>query len=331
MTLDAAAAAGPFEEEFVDAGAADVEAAGCVVARPAAGGAGGPELLLVHRPAAVGRGADWGWPKGKVEPGEHPTTAAVRETEEETGVRTHLGPPVRPQRYDLPDGRTKRVRYWLARLQPGESASTPFPDEVDEVAWCSPERARELLTYPADVEVLEEALALGPLRPTWPLVVLRHAKAVKRADWDGAEADRPLLDRGHAQARDLAPVLASFDLRRIVSSPWSRCLQTVLPLAELTGLPVLEEDGLTEAAHVQDPDAGAAVLRGLLALGGGSVVCSHGPVLPGLLELTAGHDEDPARREAELLPKLAKGELVVAHVAGHGEGAVVVAAERHRA
>ena len=331
MTVDADAGAGPSEEEFVDLGAADVEAAGCVVARPDATGSGGFDLLLVHRPPTAERGADWGWPKGKLEPGEHPTTAAVRETEEETGVRTHLGPPLRPQRYVLPDGRSKRVRYWLARLEPGESASTPFPDEVDEVAWCSPERARELLTHAADVEVLDGALALGPLRPTWPLVVLRHAKAVKRDDWDGTEADRPLLDRGHAQARDLAPVLAAFDLRRIVSSPWSRCLQTVLPLAELTGLPVLEEDGLTEAAHGQDPGAGAAVLRGLLAAGGGSVVCSHGPVLPSLQGLAADHDHDPARRAGELLPKLAKGELVVAHLAGHGEGAVVVAAERHRA
>lgn len=329
MTIDARVDTGPFEDEWVDTGAADVEAAGCLVTRPAAGPAGF-ELLLVHRPPAADRGADWGWPKGKLEHGEHPTTAAVRETAEETGVVTHLGPPLSPQRYDLPDGRSKRVRYWLARLEPGQSASTPFPDEVDEVAWCSPDHARDLLTYPADVAVLDDALGLEPLRATWPLVVLRHAKAVRRSDWNGTEADRPLLDRGHDQSRDLAPVLASFDVRHIVSSPWARCLQTVLPLAELTDLPVLEEDDLTEAAHAVDADAGPAVLRGLLAAGGGAVVCSHGPVLPGLLDLVAGHDADAPRRERELLPRMAKGELVVAHVAGHGENAVVVAAERHR-
>lgn len=330
MTLDVGVGVAPSGSGHVDPAAADVEAAGCVVTRRAAGTAAGFELLLVHRPPAHDRGADWGWPKGKLEHGEHPTTAAVRETAEETGVATHLGPPLPPQRYDLPDGRSKRVRYWLARLETGQSASTPFPDEVDEVAWCSPDRARELLTYPADVAVLDDALGLDPLRATWPLVVLRHAKAVRRADWDGTETDRPLLDRGHAQSRDLAPVLASFDVRRIVSSPWARCLQTVLPLAELTDLPVLEEDGLTEAAHGEDQDAGTAVLRGLLAAGGGSVVCSHGPVLPSLLALTAGHDADPVRRDVEILPRLSKGELVVAHVAGHGENAVVVAAERHR-
>lgn len=315
----------------LDSGTADVEAAGCVVARPAPGSDAGFELLLVHRPRAVDRGPDWGWPKGKLEHGEHPTTAAVRETEEETGVRAHLGAPLPVQRYTLPDGRSKRVRYWSARLEPGEQASTPVPDEVDETAWCTPDQARELLTYPADRAVLDDALAAEPLRPTWPLIVVRHARAVKRSDWAGGEADRPLLDRGHSQSRDLAPVLASFDVRRIVTSPWARCVQTVLPLAELTDLPVTEEDGLTEDAHENDPAAAVEVLRGLLAEGGGSVVCSHGPVLPSLQELLAAQDDDAARRDSELLPKLGKGELVVAHVAGYGEGAVVVAAERHRA
>ena len=77
----------------------------------------------------------------------------------------------------------------------------------------SPARARELLSYPADVELLDAALAdaarSGAELPerTWPLVVVRHAHAVKRADWQGGEAERPLLDRGS----------------RAVAATWRRC------------------------------------------------------------------------------------------------------------
>ena len=323
-----------------DHGGADVEAAGCVVVRPVRGATdAGPavEVLLVHRPAKATRPADWSWPKGKLEDGEHPAVAAVCETGEETGVRVHLSVPLPVQRYRVADGsggtRSKRVRYWLARPGRGESEETPEPGEIDDTAWVSPARAAELLTYPDDVALLRAALGTaltggGPPAATWPLVVLRHARAVRRSDWPGEEAARPLLDRGHAQSRDLAPLLACFDLRQVVTSPWARCVQTVLPAAELADLPVAEEDALTEAGHALDEEQAAQVVTGLLAEGGGAVVCSHGPVLPTLQAVLAGH-ADPDLARAELLPKLGKGEFVLAHLSGRGSTARVVAAERH--
>ncbi|WP_432523853.1 NUDIX hydrolase [Kineococcus sp. SYSU DK006] len=330
-------------------GPVDVEAAGCVVVRPARGGAAGGdaaggavEVLLVHRPRTATRAPDWSWPKGKLDEQEHPAVAAVRETAEETGVRVHLGVPLPEQRYAVSGGRRKRVRYWLARPVPAGRGGGPDPapdpvldvepagpEEVDETAWVSPQRARELLTYPDDADLLAAALpgdALPP--PTWPLVVLRHARAVKRADWAGEEGVRPLLERGHAQSRALAPLLVCFDVRSLVTSPWARCVQTVLPAAELAAAPVVVEDPLTEAAHARDPRAAADVVAGLLAEGGGVVVCSHGPVLPTLQAVVAAHAGTEQVRGA-LTGRLAKGELVVAHVSGRGSAARVVAAERH--
>ncbi|WP_432486856.1 NUDIX hydrolase [Kineococcus sp. SYSU DK018] len=304
-----------------------VEAAGCVVVRRSRGGQ--PQVLLVHRPATARHDRDWSWPKGKLEEGEPHPVAAVRETLEETGCRVRLARPLPHLRYRTADGRRKRVRYWLAFTAPGETAHTPSPDEVDEVRWCSGEEARELLTYPHDVRVLDAALAAARVR-TWPLVVLRHAKAVPRDRWDGGrDADRPLLDRGHEQAHALAPLLGCFDVRDAVTSPWARCVQTLLPAADAASWRVRGEEALSEDGFDEDPAGTGAVLDGLLAAGRGAVLCSHRPVLPVLQERLAGLAQDADDR-ARLLGKLAKGEFAVAHVSGRGAEARVVAVERHQ-
>jgi len=312
-----------------------VEAAGCLVLRTVPGADGGEqrEVLLVHRAATPLRGADWSWPKGKLEDGEPHAVAAVREVEEETGVRVGLSLPLAEHRYDLPDGRSKRVRYWFATPLPGEEAWTASPDEVDEVAWCTPEQARERLTFAADATLLDVLAGhldagLDPAR-TWPLVLLRHARAVPRTAWDGEEAVRPLLDAGHVQARELVALLGSWALRRAVTSPWARCVQTVLPAADAHGWAVEEDESLTEAGYAADPAGAADVLAGLLAGGGGSLLCSHGPVLPGLAAEVVRHADADAVAQL-LAPKLGKAELLVAHVAGRGSDARVVAGERHR-
>ncbi|WP_337059822.1 NUDIX hydrolase [Kineococcus sp. G2] len=315
MTAAAAGAGAP----------ATVEAAGCVVVRRGRGGE--PQVLLVHRPATPRHGRDWSWPKGKLEEGEPHAVAAVRETLEETGCRVLLTRPLPELRYRVEGGRRKRVRYWLAFTAPGEAAGTPSPDEVDEVRWCSAEQARELLTYPHDVRVLDAALAAAKVR-TWPVLLLRHGKAVARQRWRGAQdAERPLLERGHEQARALVPLLSCFDVREAVTSPWARCVQTLLPAADTASWRLHEEEALSEGGFEADPAGVGAVLDGALASGRGAVLCSHRPVLPVLQERLAALAGDGER--ALLRRKLAKGEFVVAHVAGRGAEARVVAVERH--
>ncbi|WP_432544726.1 NUDIX hydrolase [Kineococcus sp. SYSU DK002] len=312
----------------------DVEAAGCVVVRP---GQDGPEVLLVHRPSSASRPADWSWPKGKLGrahgEAEHPAVAAVREVAEETGVRVHLGVPLPEQRYRVDGGLRKRVRYWLARPA-GPADPDVFepadPGEITESGWFTVAAAADLLTYPADVATLRAALPGGALpEPTWPLVVLRHARAVKRTDWADGETSRPLLDTGHAQSRALAPLLGCFDLRALVTSPWARCVQTVLPAAELTGLPVETAPALTEAAFREDPRAAEQVVTGLLEAGRPVVVCSHGPVLPDLQRVLAAHAGDRTGERA-VTAKLDKAAVLVAHLTGRGRAARVTATEHHQ-
>lgn len=76
--------------------------------------AGGPQVLLIHRPTYD----DWSFPKGKLDDGEHLVAAAVREVREETGLRVRLGAPLPTARYPLPTGQTKTVHYWHAEPAP---------------------------------------------------------------------------------------------------------------------------------------------------------------------------------------------------------------------
>lgn len=130
---------------------ADVEAAGGVVLRP---GSRGPEVLVVHRV----RYDDWSLPKGKLDPGEDHLSAAVREVAEETGVEAEVaGEELSQLVYAVPAG-TKRVRWFPMRPRNGDPGTRPPDREVDQARWLPAEQARTVLTYPADVELLQEAL-----------------------------------------------------------------------------------------------------------------------------------------------------------------------------
>jgi 8-oxo-dGTP diphosphatase len=129
-----------------------VQAAGGVIWRRSP--AGELEVLLVHRP----RYDDWTVPKGKLEPNEDHAEAALREVEEETGLRCTLGPELVPISYQDRKGRPKQVRYWA--MTPGGGTFTPT-EEVDEVRWVDVDAAPSLLSYERDrpvVAALERAI-----------------------------------------------------------------------------------------------------------------------------------------------------------------------------
>lgn len=290
---------------------------------------GGLEVALVHRP----RYDDWSWPKGKVDPGEDWPVTAVRETLEETGLLVRLGIPLPPASYTVLDRTgepaTKEVRYWAAEVVGGTGI---LENEIDAVEWLDILAATERLDYARDQEQLRAVVradAAG-LLTTWPLALVRHARARSRSSWSGPDPQRPLDERGRAQAKALVPVLAAYGPTRLVSSSSVRCSDTLRPYAAATGLPVRLKDGLSEEGFAADPDRAVHHLRRLVERGAASALCSHGPVLPTLVEsmreLTA--TDDPALAEAAE-GSMAKGEVLVCHVVGTGDAARVVAAERH--
>ena len=113
---------------------------------------GGTEIILVHRP----KYDDWSLPKGKLQDGEDEAAAALREVEEETGLRTVLGRELPGSRYLDRFGRDKTVRYWAMTPAPSAEDGAAFvPNaEVDEVRWVTPTEAGALLTYERDREIV---------------------------------------------------------------------------------------------------------------------------------------------------------------------------------
>jgi 8-oxo-dGTP pyrophosphatase MutT (NUDIX family) len=127
-----------------------IEAAGGVVTRPTRDG--DVEVLVVHRP----RYDDWSLPKGKLERGESHEHAALREVEEETGVRCELGPELPSHRYVDRHGRDKVVRYWL--MTPVDATPRDADEEVDDVRWVAAGDVPRLLTYDADRRLVAGAV-----------------------------------------------------------------------------------------------------------------------------------------------------------------------------
>ena len=112
------------------------------------------------------------------------------------------------------------------------------------------------------------------------LHLVRHADAGSRMAWVGNDFERPLDDHGRKQAEAIGAALASRPVRRILSSPYVRCVDTVVPLGRILDLPVETCDELAEGSYVN----GAFEMLGSLAgAEGDAVLCSHGDVIPGLL------------------------------------------------
>ena len=141
--------------EAQEAAAVDVDTSGVVraaggIVRRAQALEDDATVLLVHRP----RYDDWTFPKGKNETGERDEDAALREVEEETGLRCELGDPAGETRYEDSKGRPKVVRYWV--MTPKHDHTFTPNREVDDVRWCTRREAGMLLTYAHDRQLLAE-------------------------------------------------------------------------------------------------------------------------------------------------------------------------------
>lgn len=251
--------------------APDVVAAGAVVTRK------GGDVLLVHRP----KYDDWSFPKGKLDLGEHITTAAVREVGEETGLDIRLGPALGTQRYVTGSGQTKDVHYWVARVVGDDDVGRyRVNEEIDEVVWLPREQARERLDYDYDRDTLAELEGLR--KKSYPLVILRHGRARSRRAWSKDDRERPLTKAGEFQAQQVVPVLGAYGVTRIVTSSSRRCWATVAPYADVADLHMEDTDDLSEQDAT--PEIVAERVHEMLAHKEPTVLCTHRPVLPWVFE-----------------------------------------------
>jgi 8-oxo-dGTP diphosphatase len=246
-----------------------IRAAGGVVFRKTPKGK--IRVLVVHRP----RYDDWTPPKGKADKGESPEETAVREVLEETGYRCRIVAPLGPTRYRVPGG-VKEVHWFGMRPLP-DSPGFKRNSEVDKVMWLSSRKLVDKLSYDQDRELIE-GTDFKKLAQTGNLYLIRHTTAGERSRWKGRDEDRSLTKKGWREADAIAGYLAGAGIERIVSSPFERCVQSVKPLAKLIKAPVEISPLLGEEPDI---DAAYALVDGLV--GTNAVVCSHGDVIPALI------------------------------------------------
>lgn len=280
-----------------------------------------------------GNRADVSLPKGKVDPGETLPETAVREIMEETGLAITLGAPLGTVEYDLPSRRPKVVHYWSAEIDEHALELAKFTPnaEITALEWMPLERVRKKLSYAHDVDVVDRfaaRLAAGNAR-TFAIIAVRHGKAVTPAAWDGPDATRPLLQRGADQAASIARGIAAFAPAKIISSTATRCMATIEPLSRLAGLPVKATAAISQDAYETGGGAVERVVAKRLRKKQTAVLCSHGPVLPQIVDEVSSRTNTPRDAALRDAASLATGDFSVMHVSlQHPEGGLV-AVETH--
>jgi 8-oxo-dGTP diphosphatase len=119
------------------------------------------------------------------------------------------------------------------------------------------------------------------------IYLVRHAKAGERHVWEGDDQLRPLSGRGHLQSRNLVEVLEDAEFDRLLSSPYVRCMETVVPLSAARSVAIEPADALAEGASLEDA---LTLVRKHTAHG--AALCTHGDVIPMLLQHYAEHGVD---------------------------------------
>jgi 8-oxo-dGTP diphosphatase len=250
------------------------------------------EVAITHRP----KYDDWTFPKGKCEINEPLIACAHREVLEETNINAEFGRYLGQVEYLTPEGR-KQVSYWSAKVI--DQKSFTATSEVDEIKWVAVTKVRDLLSTESDKEILDEFIKSE--FDTKSLVLLRHAKAISRDEWQGDDDDRPLDPLGENQARRLLAMYQVFNLSQIHTSDALRCYNTVQPIAKGLNLKLEVSAKLSESTFRKDKDKAFDYAKELFKSEINAMICSHNPILPKLLnKLSKKSDIDVD--EAKLLP-----------------------------
>ena len=233
------------------------------------------EVALIHRP----RYDDWSLPKGKLEMGETALQCAYREVHEETGIRATFTRQLGTVEYEE-SGQEKRVKYWAAHCALTNSEFVPN-EEVDQMRWLSPSQALEQATHDSDKSIIEKFMSEEQHTDT--LIILRHTKSLERGDWDEADSHRTLDETGFDQAQLLIKHLAPFAIDELYTSDYTRCVQTVTPLAHARGLSITAVPSLNEESFELDPEKAISFANALKQDEKNILICSHNPVIPSML------------------------------------------------
>jgi 8-oxo-dGTP pyrophosphatase MutT (NUDIX family)/phosphohistidine phosphatase SixA len=285
-------------------------------------------VLLIHR----NRHNDVSLPKGKVDPGETLPQTASRETFEETGLRVALGIPLGVTEYLLPTGRLKVVHYWAAEVTTTTTnvSHTVPNEEVARLEWVPLPEAKAALTYKHDGNILDNFASLldRHITRTFAIIALRHGKAVSSGNWTDGDQKRPLTSQGKQQAIALAPIIASWHPRKLISSTAERCTQTITPLSQATGLTVKFTKDISQHAYENNEANVRGVILKRIHKRKTVVLCSHSPVLGEIMHEVAQATASLRESLPAEVP-LKTGSFWVIHLSATNPATGIISIETH--
>ena len=242
------------------------------------------EIAIIHRP----KYDDWSFPKGKLETGETLITCAHREVLEETNIQTEFGPFLGDIEYSTLEGK-KQVSFWAAKAITHKDFSPN--SEVDQLKWVEVKKVKDLLTLETDKKILAQFVKLD--FDTKPFILLRHAKAVTRDEWQGDDDDRPLDSLGQNQANRLLAIYQVYNIEQIHTSDAIRCYDTVDPMVKGLGIRLEVTGKLSESTYKKDKEKAFDYAKDLIKEDARILLCSHNPILPKMFnKLTKKLDVD---------------------------------------
>ena len=156
------------------------------------------------------------------------------------------------------------------------------------------------LSYPDDRALVGHVAALP--RVTAVTALVRHANAGERKQWKGNDNLRPLDEQGVRQAEEIAAVVELFEPKRLWTATPLRCKQTLQPLADKLGLPIVNDSAFSEPADTDDVPAKVKLALSRLTdlrSGGTAAVCSQGKMIPPLLAALEGAADDEPYKTAK--------------------------------
>ena len=155
-----------------------------------------------------------------------------------------------------------------------------------------PKAAREQLSYDVDRRG-DGRLRRACRSPDSVILLVRHARAGKRSEWRGEDAQRPLDDVGRAQAKRLATLLAHFGARPRRSAPtWSAACRRSQPLAEAPRPRGAQSTRRSPTRRTRRrPTATEARAAGAREAGQGHAWCAaRASTIPGLIDRLGARD-----------------------------------------
>ena len=277
---------------------------------------------------------DWSWAKGKLDPGEELAgRAPCARRRRRPAWSCGLGPAaarrrVHGARRDRAAG-DKEVRYWAAEAT---SPAGPLLNEIDEVRWLDVDRRRATPRLRPRPRPAARARAGRQGRHADDVAARAGAARARRGPRlvaRGRPAAPPRRRRAGTHAAVIAPLLTAYGVTRLVSSPSLRCTDTLRPYAAAARCArCAPRTGSARRGMPRSPARAVRHLERLVERGAPAALCSHGPVLPALLDALRALVDPTSRmptRWARTLrsaarDKMAKGEVLVGPPRRHRRG-----------